>query len=296
MPGTKTINIPRHVRIALRIILGLLFVVSAVAKVLDIDPFEMYVFSFGFFSLSFVGVVVRLCIAAELALGIVIATGWLPRLTRLLTLLMLLAYCVFLGYAALVGRMESCQCFGQLVDFDPIQSLLKNGVLILWTLAAYQGVHHCPFFDNRLHTILSVAIAVVVTVALFIVSVPDSWMFGKSGNRYNPVVLAESIAPDGVLGEHHLDQGQHLVAFVTPGCPFCQLSRQKITSIVERHDIDTTLIHYVEPSDIGDSIFMRLTFGSRPLVVLLDDDSVVATYHYRNISERQIVATLRNKE
>jgi uncharacterized membrane protein YphA (DoxX/SURF4 family) len=295
MPETKTIKIPRPLRIALRIILGLLFVVSAVAKVLDIDPFEMYVFSFGFLPLPTVGVLVRLCIAAELALGIVIATGWLPRLTRLLTLLMLLAYCIFLSYAALVGRMESCQCFGQLVDFDPIQSLLKNGVLIIWTLAAYQGVHHGPFFDSRLHTILSAVIAVVVTAALFIVSVPDSWMFGKSGNRYNPVVLAESIAPTGVLGQLKLNQGQHLVAFVTPGCPFCQLSRQKITSIAERNHLDTTQIVYVEPSDIGDSIFMRLTFGSRPLVVLLDDDSVVATYHYRNISERQVADVLQRK-
>lgn len=290
----KTISFPRWLRIVLRILLGVLFVVSAVAKMLDIDPFEMYVFSFGFFSLSFVGVVVRLCIAAELVLGIVIAAGWLPRLARLLTLLMLLGYCFFLGYAALVGRMESCQCFGQLIDFDPIQSLLKNAVLILWTLVAYRGVSG-PFFNSKLHTVLSAVVAVVVTAALFIVSVPDSWMFGQSGNRYNRQVLAESIAPDGILGEQHLDRGQHLVAFVTPGCPFCQLSRQKISAIADRHDLDTTQIVYVEPSDIGDSIFMRLTFGSRPLVVLLDDDSVVATYHYRNISERQVADVLQRK-
>ena len=292
MPKTRTISLPRWLRITLRILLGLLFVVSAVAKVLDIDPFEMYVFSFGFLPLAAVGIAVRLCIAAELALGIIIIAGWLPRLTRLLTLLMLLFYCLFLCYAALVGRMESCQCFGQLVHLDPVQSLLKNALLILWTLAAYHGVHGGPFFGSKLHTILSLAVAVVVTALLFIVSVPDSWMFGQSGNRYNAAVLAESIAPDGVLGPQGLDSGQHLVAFVTPGCPFCKLSRQKISSIAERNDLDTTAIVYVEPSDIGDSIFMRLTFGSRPLVVLLDGDSVVATYHYRNISERQIAAVL----
>lgn len=293
MPKT-IIRIPRWLAVALRILLGVVFMVSAAAKMLDIDPFEMYVFSYGFFPLGATDVLVRLCIAAEFVLGVLIAIGWMPRLTETLTILMLAFFSVFLCYAAVKGRMESCQCFGQLVDFNPIQSLLKNALLILWTLLAYRACSPKPFAWRQV--VWSVVIAVSVTAAVFVVSVPDSWMFGQSGNRYNSKVLDESIAPDGVLADRHLDQGQHLVAFVTPGCQFCQMSRQKIAAIADRHALDTTLIHYVEPADIGDSIFMRLTFGSRPLVVLLDDGQVVSTYHYRNISEREIADVLSGHE
>lgn len=277
----------------LRILLGAVFIVSAVAKFIDIDPFELYVFSYGFFSLNVADVLVRLCIAAELILGIFIILGWYRRLVKTLTLLMLVFFTLFLCYAALRGRMESCQCFGQLVDFNPIQSIVKNAILILLVLIAYRNSSLITTNSSLKKLLLSAGIVAVVTAAIFIISVPDSWMFRESRSSYNQQTLAESISQQGVLASRHLDQGHHLVAFVTPGCPFCQMSRQKIGSIADRHDIDTTLIDYVEPVDVGDSIFMRITYGQRPLVVLLDDGEVVATYHYRNISERQIADFLR---
>lgn len=302
MPKTNNISteaprlrLPAWLRIVLRVLLGLLFVVSAAAKLLDIDPFEMYVFSYGFFPLTVVDVLVRLCIAAELILGLLIALGWFKRLVRLFSLLLLIFFSLFLCYAALRGRMESCQCFGQLLDIDPIQSLLKNAILILWTLFVYQGIPKGSIIDSKPRLIISLVASALITAAIFIVSVPDSWMFGQSGNRYNQQTLAEAISPTGILAPSHLDQDRQLVAFVTPGCPFCQMSRQKISAIADRHDLDTTHIHYIQPDDIGDSIFMRITFGSRPLVVLLDQGNVVATYHYRNISERQVADVLQRK-
>jgi len=40
-------------------------------------------------------------------------------------------------------------------------------------------------------------------------------------------------------------------------------------------------------------MFLRITYGARPLILLLDGGKVVATYHYRNINERQIARWLR---
>jgi uncharacterized membrane protein YphA (DoxX/SURF4 family) len=289
MPKTK---IGKNISTVLRIFVGVLFLVSAVAKLVDIDPFVIYVFSYGFFPFSVVDVLVRLCIVAEFSLGVFIILGWYRRLVKVLTLLMLLGFSLFLCYAALRGRMESCQCFGQLVDFNPIQSLLKNAVLIILVLLAYHN-SSLPTPHSSLKHILSAVIVVIVTVAVFAISLPDSWLFGESHNHYHQETLAESIAPTGVLAERHLDQGHQLVAFVTPGCEFCKMARQKISSIADRHDLDTTRIHFIEPADMGDSIFLRLTYGQRPLVLLLDDGEVVHTYHSRNISERQVTDFLR---
>ncbi len=287
-------NPPRWVAVTLRVLVGAVFVVSAVAKLVAIDPFVLYVFSYGFFPFAVVDVLVRLCIAAELILGIFIILGWYRRLVKLLTLLMLVFFSLFLCYAALKGRMESCQCFGQLVDFDPIQSLLKNGVLILLVLVAYYlAGQEPPARRKKLRFGLSAGIVAALTVAVFAISLPDSWLFGESHNSYHQQTLAESIAPGGILGEQHLDEGHQLVAFVTPGCEFCKMARQKIGTIAERHDLDTTHIHFIEPSDLGDSIFLRLTYGQRPLVLLLDNGEVTATYHSRNISERQIADFLQ---
>ncbi len=291
MPKTR---VPQWVGAALRILVGVLFLVSAVAKLVAIDPFALYVFSYGFFPFNVVDVLVRLCIAAEFILGVFIIVGWYRRLVRLLTLLMLIFFSLFLCYAALKGRMESCQCFGQLIDFDPLQSLLKNGVLVMLVLLAYRLSGNGNEAKRRgLRIGISAGIVILVTIAVFVISLPDSWLFGPSENRYHKETLAQSISQDGILGDRHLDQGHQLVAFVTPGCEFCKMARQKIGTIAERHDLDTTRIHYVEPSDIGDSLFLRITYGQRPLVLLIDDGTVEATFHSRNISERQIADFLR---
>lgn len=271
----------RYVRPALRVLLGALFMVSAVAKLFAIDDFELYVFSYGFFSLNFTYVLVRLCIAAELALGVLTALGWWRRVVRLLDLGMLLFFSLFLCYASLVGRNESCQCFGRLADLNPVQSLLKNALLIVIALLAFdkgKPVQHC-----KLRAWLTALIVAASLATPFVVSVPDSWMFGPEDARYNKELLQETVA------ERNLDGDRYVVSFVTPGCPYCRMSRQKIGSIASRNDLDTTRIVYIEPDDIGADRFLQLTYGQRPLILMLDHGQTVATFHYRNISERSIV-------
>ena len=53
------------VALCLRVLLAAIFMVSAVAKLVAIDDFELYVFSFGFFSLDCSYILARLCIGAE---------------------------------------------------------------------------------------------------------------------------------------------------------------------------------------------------------------------------------------
>ena len=279
----------------LRMLLAVVFVVSAGAKLFAIDSFELYVFSYGWLSLNVTYVAVRLCIAAELVLGVMLALGWWARLVRLLTLLVLVLFSLFLGYAALAGRMESCQCFGQLVDFNPVESLLKNAVLIVLTLLYGRWDTHATT-PRRWRPWVAALIAVGLTVSVFCISVPDSWMFRPDESYYDKELIETSVADGGALADEHLAEGHRLVAFVTPGCPYCRMAREKLSSIASRNDLDTNRIRYYEPSDLPDGLFMQITYGQRPFIVLLEDGRVKTTYHYRNISERQIVRSLHDGE
>ena len=120
--------------VTLRVLLALLFVLSAVAKLFAIDDFELYVFSYGLLPLDLCFIIARLCIGAELALALLIAVGRWRRWVNLAALLILVAFSLFLCYAMIVGRTDSCQCFGRLADMPPAVSLLKNAVLIALVL------------------------------------------------------------------------------------------------------------------------------------------------------------------
>lgn len=123
---------------AVKILLGMLFVFSAVSKFISIDLFEVYVYSFGFFSLNLSFYVARLVVAAELILGAALISNRNHRFTVLMTLLFLVAFIVFLTYAQLIGRTDNCHCFGELAEFNPVQSILKNAVLIVLLLFVFK--------------------------------------------------------------------------------------------------------------------------------------------------------------
>lgn len=283
----------RVLTLVLRVLLAALFLLSAVAKLMAIDDFELYIYSYGFFSLNASYLVARLCIVAELLIALFIALGWWRRWVNLASFFLLLLFSLFLCYAALIGRTDSCQCMGRLANLNPVQSLLKNAVLIAMVLF-YSRCSSRVSQANRVRIVLSVVFAVAIVVAVFCISVPDNWMFGTEESRYDRELLEESIGPNGVLADEGLTEGHQLMAFVTRGCPYCRMTREKLGSISRRNHLDTTRIHYYEPSDLPDNLFLRITYGQRPFILLLDNGVPVVTYHYRNINERQVSRFLSN--
>lgn len=274
--------------LVLRGLLSLFFLLSAVAKLMAIDDFELYIFSYGYFSLNASFIMARLCIAAELLVALFIALGWWQRWVNLATFLLLILFSLFLGYAALIGRTDSCQCMGRWVDFNPVQSLLKNAVLIALLLLYSKWIGPAAPVIRPARIVLTAVMVVAVMAAVFCISVPDNWMFGPEESRYDRALLEQSIGPDGALADQGLAEGHQLVAFVTRGCPYCRMTREKLGSIANRHHLDTSRIHYYEPSDLPAGLFVQITYGQRPFVLLLDNGTPVVTYHYRNIDERQI--------
>lgn len=281
--------------VTLRVLLALLFVLSAVAKLFAIDDFELYVFSYGLLPLDLCFIIARLCIGAELALALLIAVGRWRRCVNLAALLILVAFSLFLCYAMIVGRTDSCQCFGRLADMPPAVSLLKNAVLIALVLV-YMKIGGTGE-SRRAKSAVKILVVLGAAAALalpFAVSVPDNWMYGAEEMRFDRAAFAEAIGEGGGLADYGIGSGRHLVAFVTPGCPYCRMTRQKLGTIAERHNIDDGSILYLEPEEIGIGLFMSITRGMRPLVMLVDNGEVRVTYHYRNIKERQVVEFLNN--
>ena len=156
-------------RIALRVLLAALFILSAVAKLVAIDDFELYVFSFGFMPLTLTYIATRICIVAEFLLGVLIAIGWWRKWVNLAAMAMLLLFSIFLCYAALIGRTDSCQCMGRLADMSPAVSLLKNAVLMVLVLLYMRLVNNGEDrgrLTNRKKVLITAGLVAAVLVAV----------------------------------------------------------------------------------------------------------------------------------
>ncbi len=299
----------RTIALILRMALGILFIVSAVAKLLSIDRFELYIFSFNLLPLTWSMLAARVVIVAEILVGIGLVANIAKRFVDTCALLMLVCFTIFLCYAALIGRTDSCQCMGDLVGFNPLHSIIKNAVLLLLLVIAMRAK---PWqWHPRWYIWLPVVLA--PTVGVFVISAPDNWLFGPSEELYNVEQLNTSISADGELAPLNLDKGRHAVAFLTPSCGFCRMTDEKLTHICRRNDLDSSAFVYLIPATdstlapltLDTSSFIRpgylippmtfalITYGQRPMLLLIADGEVKATCHYRNISEKQIVQFLK---
>lgn len=279
----------------LSLFIGLVFVVSALAKLFAIDPFEVYIFSFGFFSLNLSYLLARLCIAVELLLGVALITQLWRRTTAVATLLLLVLFTAFLCYVVLIGRSDSCQCLGQLVDIPPVVSILKNTLLILLTLFYLKSppAPYKPIMPNRKWRFVPLFLFfMAVAVSPFVISVPDNWLFGPSEENYDGQIFEAAVVHGHALPDSDLSQGSHLVAFFAKGCPYCVMARQKLETMMRRHEWNHSQIHYIYPGDVSNTTFLKITRGQWPIILLLQDGSVKASFHYRNIDESAIDAVL----
>lgn len=127
---------------SLCILLGIVFILSAITKAFSLKTFEgevmlyLEIYFNSWLSDYSIHVAALICLA-ELTTGIFYL---LPKLSRYANLAGLAALSVFIYLTgdnyfnpSVAGRIESCGCFGELIHFTPLQSFIKS--YILWVIA-----------------------------------------------------------------------------------------------------------------------------------------------------------------
>lgn len=185
----------------------------------------------------------------------------------------------------------------------PEESLSKNvGLAILLAVVwRYSGK------KEILSRWLAHIVFVAVFIAPFIFSVPDC--FVRSGRRSKDLV--QSVYRP-VADSLHLSTGKHMVCLYSVHCSFCKATAQKVAAIARRHHLSGNEVRclfiqteenmqpsvsgeksrnggQVFPYDIIDPfVFLDMTGGVMPIVLLTSDTDLVAEYNYRTLDERAI--------
>ena len=292
---------------ALKVLLGLVFVVSAVLKLFDMDKFEIYIYSYHFFSLNPSFMVARLAIIIELVLGIGLISHCLHKLMWWGSIAMLAGYSLLLIYAMYLGRTDSCHCFGDFLQLDPKQSLIKNAVLMLLFLPIYRMESwKAPF-----RWLILCLTVMVSTIAVFVISPPDNLTSNTDPEQNLQLELFNEMLDDVPLDALNLREGKQVICFFSTSCEVCQLAAHKLSLMQQFYDFPKENITYLfmgnEESiakfyeESGSAQYRDLLYpdvarllkainGNFPVVVLLEDGEVVHEYGFRNLNEAEIQA------
>jgi Predicted membrane protein len=285
----------------LRVIVGVIFLISATAKLISIDSFEIYIFGFEILSLPMAYLAARLIIAMEYTLGMLLILNMHSQAIYFLTFLVLAVFTTFLAVLTIAGNKENCNCFGELVQMTPGQSLVKN-IILLVILRLSAGARSFGIKWKPLWYSLVVAGSIAT---VFIVSPPDNWRYESysRSTTLNEEAFKEALE-EGLLPEYIMN-GDHIVCFYSMRCQFCRRSAQKIGTMRRMGTFSSAPVTAIigQGTDLVDPApffretrldcndwhfipaekFLRITNGEMPLILILKDGEVTAKYCYRDI-------------
>ena len=291
----------------LKVLLGLVFIVSAVLKVYDMDRFEIYVYSYHFFSLNLSFLAARAAVILELVLGIGLVSHTLHKMYWWGSVAMLLGYSLLLLYALHLGRTDSCHCFGDFLQLDPKQSLVKNCILMILFLLVYR----MEGWQTPFRWLILCLAVMASTIGVFVASPPDNLTSYSNPEHNLQKELFEELLDETPLDTLNLREGKQVVAFFSTGCEYCQMAAQKLSLMQRFYGFPADNITFVfMGNEEGVSRFfeesasahyrsvlypdvvklLKVINGNFPVIVLMDNGEVVHEYGFRNMREDEIKA------
>lgn len=286
----------------LRIVVGVVFLISSLTKLLSIDSFEIYLFSLELLPLGLTFIAARALIGVEAVLGFWFILDLNHNATNILSFVFLGLFSGFLFGQLMAGNQENCHCFGAYVNLTPQQSLIKNAALVLLILLSGGR-----WFRMKFERALSFTTFIVPLALVFIVSPPDNFRYDsyKSSEMINIPSMNQAIA-DQQVSESIL-QGEKILCFFSVRCEFCAMSAKKLgilrrlgdfsraeviayfgkgeqttmedaETFISDAKLDCKEIHFISPST-----FLKITNGEYPLIVHFKDGEIIDTYSYRDL-------------
>lgn len=306
----------------LRIGIGGMFVIAAILKLMSIDEFEIYIYSFNVLDFLLTSFVSRIIIAGEFILGLFLILKVNYKFTWNTTMTVLILFTLFLIYTAIFRNDTNCHCFGELVELSPVESIIKNVIAMIllsidkWTNLKVQSSN----LKVQISTLKAQSLIATSTLLIvFVVSPPDV--------IYNKIYSEEKEISSYVLQESFDDivkinfendtivldstavletrERNLMIAIVSSGCKYCHLGVKKLSMIMKRKGTDTGnvnifiwgsddgILNFIKETDTEDLSYWKInprqaieiTYGRFPVFIWLEDGEIVDIGDFRNITK-----------
>lgn len=298
-------------KIIIRIGIGVFFIASAILKLISIDNFELYIYSFNIFSFTMSGLAARAIIACELLVGILLIAKVKYKEAWWLTMLMLVGFSLLLVYVILFRNDSNCHCMGDLVEIKPSLSLIKNLLVIALMLLIRKEEDYR--FRGRV-TVLVIAILTAIAVPFALFPMDNIYnLFSKTSTKSCNEAEFNSFLQDSAMQDIHLEEGNYIVGVVSSGCKFCRIGCLKMSEMVTFNKIDSTKVLYFIWGDstsvqefrketksepflyvpINPVKAIRITDGAFPLFLFIQDGEVQRTADLRQLTEKEVISHLK---
>jgi hypothetical protein len=299
--------------ILLSVLTGIVFLLSAISKLPSLEQFGWMIVETSFLGWVSAEWLARLFVGLELFLGcMMIFQFYVRKIAVPIAIFIILLFSAYLMMViALYGNTGNCGCFGEWIPMTPVQSLLKNLVLLFCLLGLRFHTLEFNFRGKKWVLLLMLMGAVVLP---FIWLPPESiYLVEKEPVLNKPIqlsILYQSAQNRPPVTE--LRQGKHIIAFMSLTCSFCKKAAKRMHIMKKKHPelpifmvlngdtsklkefFDATQASHIDHMMFnGAQEFTMLNDGyTLPTIKWVVDTTVVRESNYLNLQEDEILAWL----
>lgn len=204
--------------LVLRLILGVVFLFSAYTKFISPGLTEIILVDHGIVSArDTAAIIVRLLIGSEFALGVLLILPYSLKTIVIPTAILFLI--IFMGYLAYTGLVlkdaQNCGCFGEIIKMSPLESIVKNIILIALLILLYR------FTNEKKKYFVAPTIVILCLLSTFVFLPVNSQTEFKFANYTNF---------EG-KGRVDLSAGEKLIVILNLECDHCQNLAKELSEI-----------------------------------------------------------------
>ncbi|MDO5759929.1 MAG: hypothetical protein Q4Q06_02760 [Bacteroidota bacterium] len=312
-----------YIGLASRLVVGLVFMISAITKWISLDAFDQFIYEHQLFSWVTTTVLTRLLLATEITLGWLLIWGVKPKLIKGLTIAFLVFFTLYILVKPYLFQVEedNCHCFGEVFVMSDSQTLIKNIILLILTafsLVWDKGVY--SFKDSKVvfwlknnQTYLTIVSFVAALIVGFALTMPDTLRYKLYGRAAKiDEKKFEYLISNEALADLHIKEGKKIVCMYSPLCKFCKRTAKRFDVMRKKYNIkddnfalifwggDEAVERFFEKNEIKplpyknvpSSVFLQATKGRQPVVILMNNGRIEKLLKYPNIIDKDIIEFL----
>jgi uncharacterized membrane protein YphA (DoxX/SURF4 family) len=288
--------------VALTIILGLSYIFSGIVKLVPSEFFENDLLKAGLGNDWTVLFLSRLIIGSEFVIGILIIFRLYPRQVLRLSLLMLLAYTIYLIYFILrFGNEGNCGCYGHDIVLSPAEGILKNigiaGITLI--LLRYWSTDGMIKRWQKWATGIILVAGMISPFIIYPIDFPEK--IQRNGKVFKKIDLDPIYMESNPNFE--MRSGKSIVAFLSMTCPRCKVAANKLEIIKRQHPElpiyfvingeDEDFPQFIQSTELRDVPFTRFQKGDElvricgahfPAIYMLKDSYLEHDLDYEAIN------------
>lgn len=218
------------------ILLGITFLISAYLKLFPIELFEFSFIEIHIANWDTAPFIARIFLALEFFLGLMLIfnyNGGNKKLAQI-TFATLVIFTIYLILIILIqGNSGNCGCFGTFIKMTPLESIVKNVLLMSLNAILFIAPTNQNLSTNK-SIFLSAAVASLISP--FIIN-PLNSTSPPAENEINYTLKLDAIYDVNKkdIPSYDIRKGKRVIAFLSLTCEHCKIGAQKLNIIHQKH-------------------------------------------------------------